>query len=92
MSDNDYTPLQLYEELHVGEHQIRKERQLHERLEELKVKLSPLEEVSFTRQTFFTMISEFLICNFQKRKVLDLKASKRSNTLTWVGLGREFDV
>lgn len=36
----------LYEELHVGEHQIRKERQLHERLEELNIKLNPLEEVS----------------------------------------------
>jgi hypothetical protein len=37
---------QLYEALHVGEHQIIKERQLNEKLETLKLELGPLEEVS----------------------------------------------
>lgn len=36
---------QLYEALHVGEHQIRKERELYEKLEDLNVKLGPLEKV-----------------------------------------------
>lgn len=36
---------QLYEALHVGEHQIRKERELYEKLETLNSKLGPLEKV-----------------------------------------------
>lgn len=36
---------QLYEALHVGEHQIRKERELYEKLEILNSKLGPLEKV-----------------------------------------------
>ncbi|CRK95893.1 CLUMA_CG009339, isoform A [Clunio marinus] len=35
---------QLYEALHVGEHQIRKERELYEKLETLNSKLGPLEQ------------------------------------------------
>lgn len=38
-------PQQLYEALHVGEHQIRKERELYEKLEILNSKLGPLEKV-----------------------------------------------
>lgn len=38
--------MQLYEALHVGEHQVLKERELHEKLEELNVKLGPLEKVT----------------------------------------------
>lgn len=39
---------QLYESLNVEEHQIKKERELLSKLEELKVKLEPLEKVFFT--------------------------------------------
>jgi hypothetical protein len=37
---------QLYEALHVGEYQIQKERDLHEKLEILNSKLGPLEQVN----------------------------------------------
>ncbi|XP_058054842.1 calcium uniporter protein, mitochondrial [Anopheles bellator] len=57
---------QLYEALHVGEHQIQKERELHGKLEELNEKLGPLEV---------------------KKSELDQKAARRTNALTWVGLG-----
>ncbi|XP_055686110.1 calcium uniporter protein, mitochondrial [Lutzomyia longipalpis] len=57
---------QLYEALHVGEHQIKKERELHEKLEELNSKISPLEK---------------------KKSELEMKAVRRTNILTWVGLG-----
>lgn len=36
---------QLYEALNVGEHQVKKERELFTKLEELNDQLSPLEEV-----------------------------------------------
>lgn len=36
---------QLYEALHVGEHQVKKERELNGKLEELNEKLGPLEMV-----------------------------------------------
>jgi hypothetical protein len=36
---------QLYESLNVEEHQIKQERELLAKLEELKVKLEPLEKV-----------------------------------------------
>ncbi|CAG9799708.1 unnamed protein product [Chironomus riparius] len=57
---------QLYEALHVSEHQIRKERDLHEKLEHLNTRLGPLEK---------------------KRFELDLKAGRKANMLSWVGLG-----
>uniref|UniRef100_A0AAG5DGK6 Calcium uniporter protein n=2 Tax=Anopheles atroparvus TaxID=41427 RepID=A0AAG5DGK6_ANOAO len=57
---------QLYEALHVGEHQIHKERELNGKLEELNVKLGPLEE---------------------KKSELDQIAARKTNVLTWVGLG-----
>lgn len=57
---------QLYEALHVGEHQIHKERELNGKLEELTVKLGPLEE---------------------KKNELDQIAARKTNVLTWVGLG-----
>ncbi|XP_055610494.1 calcium uniporter protein, mitochondrial isoform X2 [Uranotaenia lowii] len=57
---------QLYEALNVGEHQIRKERELNSKLEELQQKLGPLEV---------------------KKNELDLKASRKTNYLTWFGLG-----
>lgn len=43
---NSFSFFQLYEALHVGEHQVLKERELHEKLEELNVKLGPLEKVT----------------------------------------------
>lgn len=36
---------QLYESLNVEEHQLKKERELIAKMEELKVKLEPLEKV-----------------------------------------------
>jgi len=36
---------QLYESLHVEEHQLKKERELLAKLEDIKVKLEPLEKV-----------------------------------------------
>lgn len=36
---------QLYETLHVGEHQVKKERDLYARLEELHTQLAPMEKV-----------------------------------------------
>lgn len=36
---------QLYETLHVGEHQVKKERDLYARLEELHTQLLPMETV-----------------------------------------------
>ncbi|KAG5677553.1 hypothetical protein PVAND_007304 [Polypedilum vanderplanki] len=57
---------QLYEALHVSEYQIKKERELHEKLEILNSKLGPLE---------------------QKRMELDIKAGRKANVLSWVGLG-----
>lgn len=43
----DFSLQKLYDELHVSEHQIQKERKLNEKLEELNVKLGPLEKVDF---------------------------------------------
>lgn len=57
---------QLYETLHVGEHQLLKERELHKKLETLHSKLNPLEKV---------------------KTELEIKAIRRTNVLTWVGLG-----
>ncbi|XP_035906065.1 calcium uniporter protein, mitochondrial isoform X2 [Anopheles stephensi] len=57
---------QLYEALHVGEHQIQKERELNGKLEQLNEKLGPLEA---------------------KKSELDQKAARKTNALTWVGLG-----
>lgn len=37
--------VKLYETLHVGEHQIKKERDMHTRLEEINTELLPLEQV-----------------------------------------------
>ncbi|XP_049299339.1 calcium uniporter protein, mitochondrial [Anopheles funestus] len=57
---------QLYEALHVGEHQVQKERELNGKLEQLNEKLGPLEA---------------------KKNELDQKAARKTNALTWVGLG-----
>lgn len=57
---------QLYEALHVGEHQVQKERELNGKLEQLNEKLGPLEV---------------------KKSELDQKAARKTNALTWVGLG-----
>lgn len=51
-------PLQLYEALNVSEHQIRKERDLHERLEVLNTKLGPLEQVRRTFDRKFNFLPE----------------------------------
>lgn len=45
LSDVQNLVMQLYEGLHVGEHQLKKERQLLTQLEELQSRLAPLEEV-----------------------------------------------
>lgn len=37
--------LQLYEALHVGEHQLKRQRELQETLEKLNAQITPLEEV-----------------------------------------------
>ncbi|XP_055385258.1 calcium uniporter protein, mitochondrial isoform X2 [Condylostylus longicornis] len=57
---------QLYEALHVGEYHIRKEKELLERLEDLKYKLTPLED---------------------KKLELSQRAMRRTNVMTWLGLG-----
>lgn len=51
---------QLYEALNVEEHQLNKERELCGQLEELKVELEPLEQVSvkmFVRKHCFAVHS-----------------------------------
>jgi len=45
LSDVQNLVMQLYEGLHVGEHQLKKERQLLTQLEELQSRLAPMEEV-----------------------------------------------
>ena len=45
LSDVQNLVMQLYEALHVGEHQLKKERQLLAQLEQLQSELLPLEEV-----------------------------------------------
>jgi len=57
---------QLYEALHVQEHQASQEQRLLRELEELKDDLAPLEE---------------------QRNILSAQAEKRTNHLTWLGLG-----
>jgi hypothetical protein len=49
--------MQLYEALHVGEHQLKKERHLMAQLEQLQSQILPLEQVS---SSFFLPLS----CNF----------------------------
>ncbi|XP_046664646.1 calcium uniporter protein, mitochondrial isoform X1 [Homalodisca vitripennis] len=57
---------QLYEALNVEEHQLKKERELLTKLEDLKIALEPMEK---------------------KRQELEMLACRRTNALTWVGLG-----
>ena len=45
LSDVQNLVMQLYEALHVNEHQLKKERQLVTQLEQLHTQLLPLEEV-----------------------------------------------
>ena len=45
LSDVQNLVMQLYEALHVGEHQLRKERQLMAQLEQVHAQLMPLEQV-----------------------------------------------
>ena len=45
LSDVQNLVMQLYEALHVNEHQLKKERQLLTQLEQLHTQLLPLEEV-----------------------------------------------
>ena len=49
LSDVQNLVMQLYEALHVGEHQLKKERQLLAQLEQLQTELLPLEEVCSLR-------------------------------------------
>uniref|UniRef100_T1IW70 Calcium uniporter protein n=1 Tax=Strigamia maritima TaxID=126957 RepID=T1IW70_STRMM len=56
----------LFEALHVDEHQLGKERELHSQLEALKVELEPLEK---------------------KKLELAEQANRRTNLLSWLGLG-----
>lgn len=46
LSDIKELVSQLYEALHIQEHQLQKERELYTRLETLQTELQPLEEVS----------------------------------------------
>ncbi|XP_046493327.1 calcium uniporter protein, mitochondrial isoform X2 [Neodiprion pinetum] len=57
---------QLYEALHVDEHQLQEEKQILTQLEDIKMQLQPLED---------------------KRLELEVTASRRTNLLTWAGLG-----
>ncbi|XP_046753277.1 calcium uniporter protein, mitochondrial isoform X1 [Diprion similis] len=57
---------QLYEALHVDEHQLQEEKQILTQLEDIKMQLQPLED---------------------KRLELEATASRRTNLLTWAGLG-----
>jgi len=66
LSDVQNLVMQLYEALHVNEHQLKKERQLLTQLEQLHTQLLPLEE---------------------KKSQLVTDAEKRTDMLTWVGLG-----
>lgn len=45
LSDVQNLVMQLYEALHVGEHQLKKERHLLAQLEQLETQLLPLEQV-----------------------------------------------
>lgn len=45
LSDVQNLVMQLYEALHVGEHQLKKERHLIAQLEQLQTQLLPLEQV-----------------------------------------------
>ncbi|GAB6028155.1 hypothetical protein CHUAL_002365 [Chamberlinius hualienensis] len=56
----------LYEALSVDEHQLRKERELLQKLEDFKYELEPLED---------------------KKKELALLSNRRTNFVTWLGLG-----
>lgn len=46
LSDVQNLVMQLYEGLHVGEHQLKKERDLLAQMEQLQTQLLPLEQVS----------------------------------------------
>lgn len=46
LSDVQNLVMQLYEALHVGEHQVKKERHLMARLEQLQTQLLPMEQVN----------------------------------------------
>lgn len=45
LSDVQNLVMQLYEALHVGEHQLKKERHLMAKLEQLQSQILPLEQV-----------------------------------------------
>lgn len=53
LSDVQNLVMQLYEALHVGEHQLKKERHLMARLEQLQTQLLPLEQVRENKDFFF---------------------------------------
>lgn len=50
LSDIQNMVLQLYEAIHCGEQQLRKERQLAVQLQELQSQLIPLEQVALSSQ------------------------------------------
>lgn len=82
---------QLYEALHVGEYHVKKEKELIERLEELKYQLTPLEEVNIFTHTIIILIfcelSNYGTFSFQKKQELDAQAVRKANMMTWLGLG-----
>lgn len=49
---------QLYETLHVGEHQIKKERDMYARLEELHTQLTPMETVCAHCSAISTLLNK----------------------------------
>ena len=60
LSDVQNLVMQLYEALHVNEHQLKKERQLVTQLEQLHTQLLPLEEVlqDFLKNTICRILSK----------------------------------
>ena len=52
---------QLYETLHVGEHQIKKERDMYTRLEQINTELLPLEQVWENHMTFYSCVYVYII-------------------------------
>jgi hypothetical protein len=61
LSDVQNLVMQLYEALHVGEHQLKKERHLMAQLEQLQSQLLPLEQVKkYSHQTFILVLDNVM--------------------------------
>jgi hypothetical protein len=60
LSDVQNLVMQLYEALHVGEHQLKKERHLMAQLEQLQSHLLPLEQVKIFTSKFFLVLDNVM--------------------------------